>query len=78
MPAVNSKFFNFENPKGNIAEKTFLIMHKYKPCYLVYKKCPKKQLSFEANDMISQFKMELMCLGLPKQVVNGLHARMML
>jgi len=78
MPAVNSKFFNFENPKGNITDKILFLLHKYKPAYLHFKKCSKKQLSFEAKAHISEFKMELMSLGLPKQIVNGLHSRMML
>ena len=78
MPCVHSKFAGSNNPKGNIAEKIIFIMHKYKPFYLLFKKCSKKQLSFEANGTISEFKMELMCLGLPKQIINGLHARMML
>ena len=78
MPCVHSKSFDPQNPKGNIANKIFFIMSKYKPYYLLFKKCSKKQLSFEARGNISEFKMELMSLGLSKQIVNGLHARMML
>ena len=78
MPGVYSKMLDPQNHKGNIAEKVVFIMRKYKPYYKNFRKCTKKQISFEAQAKIDEFKMELMCLGLPKEVVNGLHSRMML
>ena len=74
-----SKPVDFQNPKGTIADKVFIIMHRYKPFYKIFKTpFSMKLISFEAKAKISQFKMEIMALGLPKQVAEGLHARMML
>ena len=78
MPAVHSKEVDFLNPKGTITDKLFFILSKYKLSYKQFKevKCY-KQLSFEARRTVSQFKMEVMSLGYPKEVAEGLHARLM-
>ena len=75
MPAVLSKFVKTE--KLDIKEQILDIMDKYKPIYTYFRRSSKKQLSFEAQDTISQFKMEIMALGLPKEVAEALHGRMM-
>ena len=71
MPAVLSKFH-----KNQLVSEILTIVGKYKGRYSVIKKTPKKLLSKEALNMISRFKMHLMMLGLPKDAINLIHAKM--
>ena len=77
MPAVHSKFMYLENFKGSLVEQILLIMTKYKPLYAGFRRCSKRKLSYEAQDVISQFKSEIMSLGLPKNAAEAIHGKML-
>ena len=76
MPAVHSKKMQSLDQLP-VDVQILFIMKKYKNSYIPLQGASKKHISFEGQRAISNFKMEIMSLGLPKQVAERLHAEMM-